>query len=258
MSRILGSAFLAVIMFGSASPAQAQAPTPQAPIPPERRWSVEFGIGWDNGVSGNINSSAIGTINGPSVVILKNQYEDVYGTGLTLKFGGGYLLKEDSEVRLTFTLQSLDADLTRMGDYGASNLYGQYDDYQSFGMDVGYRQYVAIKPSIRGYGEGTIGLAFIGETDVLLSAPAVNFTADASDFYDRTAAFTFGVNVGVLFDVRQKTASFPEVGLFTQVGLRYVSGMSKVDAFVGTGLESINDSSSRWAMPFTAGVRVRF
>ena len=37
-----------------------------------------------------------------------------------------------------------------------------------------------------------------------------------------------------------------------------VSGMSDVDAFVGTGLESINDSSSRWALPFTVGVRVRF
>ena len=117
MHRILSSAVLAVIMFGSASTAEAQAPTP-----PERRWSVEFGIGWDKGVSGNINSGAIGTLNGPTVVILKNKYEDVYGTGLNLRFGGGYLLKEDSEVRVTFTLQSLDADLTRMGDYGASNL----------------------------------------------------------------------------------------------------------------------------------------
>ena len=253
MYRIFSSALLAVIMFGFASTAEAQAPTP-----PERRWSVEFGIGWDKGVSGNINSGAIGTLNGPTVVILKNKYEDVYGTGLNLRFGGGYLLKEDSEVRVTFTLQSLDADLTRMGDYGASNLYGQYDDYQSFGMDVGYRQYASLKPSIRGYGEATIGLAFIGETDVLLSAPAVNFTADASDFYDRTAAFTFGVNVGALFDFRERSASVPEIGLFAQLGLRYVSGMSKVDAFVGTGLESINDSSSRWALPFTVGVRVRF
>jgi hypothetical protein len=253
MYRIFSSAVLAVIMFGFASIAEAQAPTP-----PERRWSVEFGIGWDKGVSGNINSGAIGTLNGPTVVILKNKYEDVYGTGLNLKFGGGYLLKEDSEVRVTFTLQSLDADLTRMGDYGASNLYGQYDDYQSFGMDFGYRQYATLKPSIRGYGEATIGLAFIGETDVLLAAPAVNFTADASDFYDRTAAFTFGVNVGALFDFRERSASVPEIGLFAQLGLRYVSGMSDVDAFVGTGLESINDSSSRWALPFTVGVRVRF
>ena len=37
-----------------------------------------------------------------------------------------------SELRATFTFQSLDADLTPMGDIGASRLYGQYTDYQTF------------------------------------------------------------------------------------------------------------------------------
>ena len=32
----------------------------QAAAPPDRPWSVEFGIGWDNSISGNINSSGIG------------------------------------------------------------------------------------------------------------------------------------------------------------------------------------------------------
>jgi hypothetical protein len=246
------SVLFLVLALGHASLAQAQAA-------PERRWSVDFGLGWDKGVSGNINSSAIGTLNDQTVVILKNKYEDVYGTGLNLRFGGGYLIREHSELRVTFTLQSLDADLTRMGDLGASNLYAEYDDYQSFGIDVGFRQYTPLQSGILGYGEATIGLAFIDETDVTLSAPAANFTADASDFYDRTAAFTFGVNVGVLFDFRSATSGLvSNHGVFTQVGLRYVSGMSQVDALVGTGLDSINDSSARWAMPFTAGMRLRF
>ena len=34
--------------------------------------------------------------------------------------------------------------------------------------------------------------------------------------------------------------------------------MSEVDDFVGTGLETINDKSSRWTMPFLAGVRFGF
>jgi hypothetical protein len=254
MARNLISALLFVVALGQASTALAQA----AGAAPQNRWSVDFGIGWDNGISGNINSSGIGTLNNQTVVILKNKYEDVYGTGLNIRFGGGYLLEENSEVRVTFTLQSLDADLTRMGDYGAWNLYGQYDDYQSFGVDVGYRQYMQLKPQIRGYGEATVGLAFIGETDVVLSAPAVNFTADASDFYDRTAAFTFGVNLGVLFDIKQQAGVFSNVGVFTQIGLRYVSGMSEVDQLIGSGLETINDSSARWAMPFTAGILFRF
>ena len=54
---------------------------------PERRWSADIGIGFDNGISGNINSSGIGTLNNQTVVILKNTYENVYGTGLHLRFG---------------------------------------------------------------------------------------------------------------------------------------------------------------------------
>ena len=42
------------------------------------------------------------------------------------------------------------------------------------------------------------------------------------------------------------------------MGLRYVSGLSEVDDLVGTGLDSINDKSSRWTLPFIAGVRVGF
>src|SRR5215217_2842297 len=151
------SSLLAVVcLVGMASTADAQPASGY-------RWNVEFGIGFDNSISGNINSSGVGSLDNQTVVITKNRYEDVYGTGLHMRFGGGYMLSDETEVRATFTLQSLDADLTRMGDIGASNLYGQYDDYQSFGLDVGLRRYADIADRLRAYGEGTIGLAFIDE-----------------------------------------------------------------------------------------------
>jgi hypothetical protein len=50
----------------------------------------------------------------------------------------------------------------------------------------------------------------------------------------------------------------PKIGVYGQLGLRYVTGMSEIDSLQGTGLETINDKSSRWTMPFIAGVRVRF
>jgi hypothetical protein len=220
--------------------------------PTDYPWSVEFAIGWDNSFSGNINSSGIGRINNQAVVILKNTYEDVYGTGLHLRVGGGYMIDEVSEVRATFTFQSLDADLTRMGDIGVSNLYGQYDDYQSFGLDVGFRRYADVAADVRAYGEGTLGIAFVDETDVELVAPQANLARTATDFYDRTAAFTLGGNVGILWQVGE------QAGVFGQVGVRYVTGMSEVDGLAGTGLETINDKSARWTMPFLFGVRVRF
>jgi len=243
--RHVNRALFTALAVSLASAAQAQ-------TPPEPRWSADIGIGLDKSISGNINSSAIGTLNGQTVVILKNKYEDVYGTGLHLRFGGGYMFRENEEVRLTFTFQSLDADLVRMGDLGISNLYAQYADYQSLGLDFGYRQYLPIKNTIRGYGEASIGIAFVDETQVKLAAPTANFSGVATDFYDRTAAFTLGANVGVVYGVK------PKVDVFAQVGLRYVTGMSDVDSLNSTDLEEINNKSARWAMPFSAGVRFRF
>ena len=244
MNRIFAALTVALLSaVGAAAHAQAPRDTP---------WSVEFGIGWDNSISGNINSSGIGTLNGQAVVVTKNSYDDVYGTGLHVRFGGGYLIDDITEVRATFTLQSLDADLTAMGDIGSSRLYGQYDDYQSFGLDVGLRRYVDLKPGLRAYGEGTIGLAFIDETDIELVAPGANFTGNVTDFYDQTAAFTLGGNAGVVLQMSSN------IDMFGQVGIRWVSGMSAIDNLEGTGLETINDKSGRWTMPFLTGVRVRF
>jgi hypothetical protein len=217
-------------------------------------WSFDAGIGWDNGISGNVNSSGAGQINDEVIVVTSNTYEDVYGTGLHLRLGGGYMLSDDlTEVRGTFTWQSLDADqLIPMGDIGTSNLYASYTDYQNLSLDVGLRRYLNLTPRIRPYGEGQIGIGFIDETDVTLVAPGADFAGEVTDFYDQTAAFTWGFNFGVLFQTGGR------VGFYGQLGFRYVTGMSEVDQLVGTGLEDINDKSSRWTMPFVTGVRLGF
>jgi hypothetical protein len=238
----------AVVLILGAVPARAQTSAAPEPSP----WSAEFAIGWDNGIAGNINSSGIGQLNNQTVVIKANTFEDVYGTGLHMRFGGGYALDDDTEITGTFTFQSLDADqVVAMGDIGVSNLYGKYTDYQTFGLDVGLRQYLGVTRSIRAYGEGTIGLGFIDKTDVTLVAPAANLSRDANDFYDQTAAYSAGGNLGLLLGSGR-------LGVFGQLGLRFMSGMADVDDLEGTGLENINKKSSRWTLPFVAGVRLRF
>jgi hypothetical protein len=235
------------VLLGTTSIARAQSNAPDRP------WTAEFAIGWDNGITGNINSSGIGSINNQVVVITRNSYNDVYGAGLHLRFGGGYLFKPNTEARVTFTFQSLDADyVVPMGDYGASNLYGQYTDYQTFGIDFGLRRYGDISPKVRAYGEGTIGLGFVDKTDVTLVAPGANLVGQATDFYDQTTAFTFGVNVGMLVQSNER------MGFFGQLGVRRTSGLAEVDDLVGTGLDTINDKSQRWTLPFIGGVQFRF
>jgi hypothetical protein len=235
------------ILLGAASTAHAQSSAPEMP------WSVEVGIGWDNGITGNINSSGVGTINNQVVVITRNSYNDVYGAGLHLRFGGGYMLKENTEARVTFTFQSLDADyVTPMGDIGVSNLYGQFTDYQTFGIDVGLRRYGRVTDKVRAYGEATIGLGFVDKVDVTLVAPGANLAGVSNDFYDQTTAFTVAGAAGMLVQTGQR------VSFFGQLGLRWTSGMSEIDDLVGTGLDNINDKSSRWTLPFIVGIRYQF
>jgi hypothetical protein len=177
----------------------------------------------------------------------------VYGTGTHLKFGAGYALNDESELRGTFTWQTADANLVRLGDIGSSSLYGQYSDYKSFGLDLGYRRYAPITmKNVRAYGEATLGMAFIDRINVQLAAPQQNVVFNSTDFYDATAAFTWGLNFGALFRVAD------HVDVNAQFGLRHVSGLSEVDQFVGTGLETINSDTGRLTFPLLVGVRFRF
>ena len=248
--RVCLTVVIAASTLALASAVYAQAPA--AAPGDEKWWSVDAAIGLEGSILGNINSGAIGTLNGQAVVITKNTYGDVYGTGLYLRFGGGYMLENKMEVRATFSFQTLSADLTPMGDIGASKLYGQYTDYQAFGLDVGLRRYHRLTPMVQAYGEGTIGIGFVDKTDVLLSAPSINYTKKNTDFYDQTAAFSLAGNVGLLFQTGKN------VGVYGQLGLRWVSGMAAVDDLAGTGLESINSKSSRTTLPFLLGVRMTF
>ena len=220
----------------------------------DTRFVVEVGVGLDVPVNGNVNSGAIGRLQGQAVAILPNTYGDVYGTGVQLRFGGGYVLDEFSELRGMFTYQSADAELVRLGDIGPSSLYGQYSDYKVFGFDFGYRRYMPIQNAggLRLFGEGTIGLAAIDRINVLLAAPQSNLIFEQTDFFDGTAAFTWTLSGGVVFPIAER------VDVTGQIGLRHVGGLADVDAFEGTGLDEINDDTARLTFPVVVGVRFRF
>jgi hypothetical protein len=218
------------------------------------RWVADVAVGISPSINGNINSGAIGTLQGQAAAILPNTYGHVYGTGLDLRFGAGFKLNEESELRGVFIYQSADADLVRLGDVGPSSLYGQYSDYKVLALDFGFRRYMAI-PSpahLRLYGEGTIGIGAIDRINLQLAAPQSNLVVNNTDFYDGTAAFTWSLSLGAVIPVAS------QVDLTAQLGLRHVGGMADVDQLVGTSLESINDDSSRLTLPVVVGVRFRF
>ena len=234
----------ALISFASSAQAQTTEPSP---------FVLDLAVGIDSNLNGNINSGAIGRVQGLATAILPNPYGDVYGSGLHFKFGGGYVLNDESELRAVFTYQSADADLVRLGDIGPSSLYGQFTDYKVLSLDLGYRRYVPLPNlRLRVYGEATIGAAFVEDIDLQMTAPQANVVFNQTDFYDQSAAVTLGLNFGVLFPVME------QLDLNAQLGLRRVGGLATVDQLIGTGLDEINDDSARLTLPFVVGVRIRF
>jgi hypothetical protein len=216
-------------------------------------WVFDVGVGINPSINGNVNSGAIGTLNGQTAAILPNSYGDVYGTGIELRFGGGYALNENSELRGMFHWQTADADLVRLGDYGASSLYGQYSDYKALSFDFGYRRYMPISSSgFRVYAEASIGIADVQRINIQLAAPQSNLVMNNTDFYDGTAAFTWGLGAGVLFPIAKN------VDFNAQLGLYHVGGLADVDQLVNTGLSQINNDSARLTFPIIVGVRFRF
>ena len=245
--RVLGSvAIAACALLTSVPNAHAQSSD-------ESRWVVDVGIGIAPSINGNVNSGAIGTLNGLAVAILPNSYGDVYGTGLDFRFGAGYRLNDLTEVRGIFSWQTADADQVRLGDIGPSSLYAQYSDYKSIGLDVGLRRYLPLSGlNLRAFGEAAIGIASIDRINVQFAAPQANMIFSSTDFYDGTAAFTWKVDFGAIF------RASPMVDLTAEFGLRHVGGLADVDQFQGTGLETINNDSARLTFPIVVGVRFRF
>jgi len=245
--RVLSFALLSIALLGISSPGRAQGVTDAS------RWALDFGVGIAPSVNGNVNSGAIGTIQGLATAILPNSYSDVYGSGLDFRFGGAYRLGELSEIRGMFVWQSADANLVRLGDIGPSPLYAQYSDYKTFGLDVGYRRYVQLSSQkFRVYGEATIGIASVDRINVQFAAPQSNAIFNDTDFYDGTAAFTWSIGGGILFPIAS------QLDVNAQLGLRHVGGLSEVDQFVGTSLSTINNDSARLTFPIIVGIRYRF
>jgi hypothetical protein len=217
------------------------------------RWSAEAAIGWDIGISGDFLAAGIGTLNGVPVVFQSQPFDEVYGNGLIWQFGAGYMLDEVNEVRAQVTYQGVGADVVELGTAGAFGLVGTFDDYNAWSIEAGYRRYFpTTQERIRPFFGATLGVSIISEIDGALASPQAGLERYATDFYDGTAALTLGVSGGAVYSLNER------LDLTGQLGFRYNSGLSAIDAFEGTGLEEVNDKSSRWTMPITVGLRLKF
>lgn len=221
--------------------------------PSQSRWSADVSVGWDVGLSGDFLSAGIGTLNNIPVVFQSQPFDQVYGNGVMWQLAAGYRLDDYTELRAQYSYQHVGADITNLGTAGTSTLVATFTDYKASSIEAGARRYFTVPHEhVRPYAGAMIGVSIIPEIDGVFASPEAGLARYATDLYDGTAAFTFGVNGGGLYTVNER------FDVTAQLGFRYNSGLSTIDALRGTGLENVNNKSSRWTMPITFGLRVKF
>ena len=242
--------WIAALVLCSSSLIAADATAQPAPPP---RWSADVAVGWDIGLSGDFLAAGIGTLNNVPVVFQSQSFDQVYGNGVVWQFAGGYMLDDFNEVRAQYSYQRVGADVVNLGTAGSTGLVATFDDYRASSIEAGARHYFAPRTDrIRPYAGALIGVSIISEIDGVFASPPAGIARYATDLYDRTSAVTLGVHGGALYFVND------HFDVSAQLGFRYNSGLSQIDALVGTGLENVNDKSSRWTMPIMFGLRVKF
>jgi len=231
----------AVMAAWSSTPASAQTSS----------WSVSFDIGGQVPAGGDVHGGGAGTVLGLPTQVAAKSYRDVYGSGPYWAAGFGYRIAERGEIRVQGSYTDTTAQRLQVGTVAGLPLLGLFDDYEAFGMDVGYRHYLS-GGWARPFVGAKAGFARLETVRSEFSVPAAAVVLPDVDFLESSLVPALGFEGGVQLNVSDRLA------VQGGIDFRWHGDAKDRDGLAGTGLERINDQSRRWSMPVTGGVTVRF
>jgi hypothetical protein len=234
-----------VMTFGVASSAAAQGGA-------DARWSVSFSAGTAPGVGGIYHEGGSGTVLNLPTRVEERDYSDIYNSGFAMKLGLGYAVSPNAEVIGSFTFARADAEELSVGNVAGFDLRSQFSNYRDWGLEGGIRWHFAPDAGVNPYVAAVVGARWVEAMPATFSVPAAGVVLRDVPFYDDSVVPTFGGDFGLQFKVA------PAVRLAVEAGLRWTGDLSDLEGLAGTGLENLNDSSSRWTLPIMGAVTFRF
>jgi hypothetical protein len=220
--------------------------------------SVLFGV--DNQFSGTMIKQATGqTINGAAINLDETTFDEVYGRIGIWKVGIGYRTTPRTEGVFNFVWSSSESEETAtpigtVGPGGQIPVSVNFTEYQYWGIEGGQRWFFArtrFTPYV-GYLVGLNRHQDIRGTFVNVPANVTPGLADQNGkFFEKSWALSLGPTGGFLIGIGP-------IELMAEAQLRFLGGLSDVDWLVEESLRDINSESSRWSIPFMAGLRIRF
>lgn len=226
------------------------------------KWNLEGAVGPEWIVGGkaftvnDTNANDIGAV--ASSVKMKQAYEDGYRAEL----GGSYALTPNRKLTANgFYSKAESAGNGVLGAINGQTVTGEFSDYNSYGAEVGLRQYAAPMPapflrSVRPYVEGKVGAAYVEGIDINNYRVNGQALASGSDvaFYDNSWVPTAAGMVGV------ETPVFKQMTLGLESGIRYTGKPDSDNTVFGPGNASagLNNGGDRWTIPVMLRGRYRF
>jgi hypothetical protein len=199
------------------------------------RWSLGFQGGTDLELGGKLHEAGSGTVLGLATSVESRSFSDIYDPGFRGQLEIGYGVGAAS-----------------VGTVAGLALNGDFADYEEWGAELGIRRYFRADKPFKLYVAGVAGLRFVSELPATFSVPAAGVVLADVPFYESSTVFMLGADLGFSYDLSD------QIALGLETGPRYQTGLGELEGLAGTGLEPINDTGSRWSMPFLATLRLRF
>ncbi|MCG6925262.1 MAG: hypothetical protein LJF30_08130 [Acidobacteria bacterium] len=217
----------------------------------EGRFTVAFQGGTDSEVSGNVLAGVSGQLFELPVVVESRKYRDIFNADVRLQGFIGYGVTPSGEIFARASHYRLESPGgVSVGTVADDPLFAFVDPYEEWGVEVGYRFYLASRTSLKSYIAPVGGVRLLDRMLFALSAPDRGSAIYNVPLYDASTVAVFGLDIGFTYDL----GSTFYIGL--EAELRYQTKPSASNT--APGLTGINDEGERWSAPVVATVGLRF
>jgi hypothetical protein len=217
------------------------------------RWSIAAQGGTDVEVSGDVLLSGQGSLAGLTAAADSLSYRGAFGRSFRGAVSIGCRLSPRLEVFARGGRYSMNGRSVRIGSASGLDLMAEVGPYHEWTAEAGLRRFFATRGAFEPYVAVVGGVRSLEAMALSLGVPDANLSAPDLSLYDESTVVVVGADGGVLWRV----SSHAFVGV--EAGLRYQAAPTGLDAGLqGSGLEAINDGGSRWSLPVSAQVGLRF
>jgi hypothetical protein len=218
----------------------------------ENTQSVTLAVGTGLALSGNVINEGVGRINGIPTVFVEQGYGNHFSDALRVRLMANFGLDYNKEAFATFAYNKMNATERVTGSIGGYPLHTRFGNTSALDVEGGIRYYFRPEGPTRTYVAGVGGVRFLGDVGATIRVIELGVGLTDLEYWEDSTVFLVGADTGVSHDFSDTVA------IGAEVGLRFQPKPSPAPILAGTGLENINDTGSRWSLPISAFLTLRF